>query len=439
MKPGANLDAGAELSRCIVALLIKEPYFGHLLGGVVRHVTDDIQTLAVALTDTGVHLCVNPAFFVGTLRRADERTAVVKHEALHLSLRHLFFVGSSTRNQLLFNIAADLVVNQWVKPWPLPAGALTLEMFPDLDLEPDQSLEWYLARLEALWNQMHGQAPSEKATKSEGKRPKIKSPKSRKALERLAGSSWHSGHDGWANSPSHGHDSQGRPSLTSALRSAMQGEVERQIEQAKDRAGLKQWRKLPANLREELEGMMVARRPRVDWRRTLRLFSSSSRRTRVVSTGTRQSKRFDTFPGIKVVKRSQRLAIAVDTSGSIDQEALAVMFAEVHGIWRSGAEIDVIECDAAVGNVWRYAGRPPTAATGRGGTLFDPVFTWLHTRRGVYDGCIYLTDGRAPAPAVRPPCRLLWVVTANGTLGEHLLFGRQLQLPGRQRPAASAT
>ena len=53
---------------------------------------------------------------------SDERTAVVKHEALHLLFKHLFRVEIGSRNMRLFNIAADLVVNQFVEPWPLPEG-----------------------------------------------------------------------------------------------------------------------------------------------------------------------------------------------------------------------------------------------------------------------------------------------------------------------------
>jgi predicted metal-dependent peptidase len=45
-----------------------------------------------------------------------------------------------------------------------------------------------------------------------------------------------------------------------------------------------------------------------------------------------------------------------------------------------------------------------------------------------WDGCIYLTDGHAAAPAIRPPCKVLWVVTPNGRLGEHLKFGRAVRI-----------
>lgn len=69
--------------------------------------------------------------------------------------------------------------------------------------------------------------------------------------------------------------------------------------------------------------------------------------------------------------------------------------------------------------------------TGGGGTAFDPVFEYMRThKRSRYTGCIYLTDGYAPEPKVRPPCRMIWVVSPDGS-SENLKFGRVIQLGKR--------
>ena len=48
------------------------------------------------------------------------------------------------RNSELFNIAADIVVNQYIGPhWDLPETAVTSYTFPDLKLLPEQHLEYY--------------------------------------------------------------------------------------------------------------------------------------------------------------------------------------------------------------------------------------------------------------------------------------------------------
>ena len=46
-----------------------------------------------------------------------------------------------------------------------------------------------------------------------------------------------------------------------------------------------------------------------------------------------------------------------------------------------------------------------------------------------FDGAIYLTDGYAEEPEIRPPCKLLWVITPDGDTGDHLKYGRTIQLP----------
>ncbi len=72
-------NAREELSRCIVSLLLKEPFYGHLLSGIVRRFDDSTGTAAVALTERGVELRISPTFFIEHLELSDERTAVVKH------------------------------------------------------------------------------------------------------------------------------------------------------------------------------------------------------------------------------------------------------------------------------------------------------------------------------------------------------------------------
>ena len=128
----------------------------------------------------------------------------------------------------------------------------------------------------------------------------------------------------------------------------------------------------------------------------------------------------------------KELVFVIDTSGSISDHDLSDFFAEIHGLWKNGAQVTVIECDAAIHNTWEYRGKLPHAVGGRGGTSFDPAFAWLRAYRGAspFDGCIYLTDGVAPEPTIHPPCKLLWVILPGGTVGSHLKWGRAIKLPG---------
>jgi predicted metal-dependent peptidase len=395
------------LDQAIVSLLLREPFYGHLLGGVTRGVDSRIDTAAVALRPGGIQLAVNADFFIDRLG-AKERVAVIKHEALHLALRHLFRIPVPPPDPRLLNIAADLVVNQLVEPWPLPEGAVKLESFPALELPPNQSLEWYLERLQTALRE-----PDQSTVTDQ-------------AIDRLvrASSGSTGDHRYWANAGGDGFGGE----VPRVLADSLESEVGRLLEQARTRMGDRQWGTLPGVLQSSIEQTIAQRRPRLDWRRALRIFASSGSRTRLVPTSQRTSKRFGTFPGVRV-RRLRRIAVVLDTSGSIETEVIEMFFAEIRAIWRSGASVEVIECDAQVQRSYPFDGRAPTEVKGRGGTDYDPAFEWLRARgRGKFDACIYLTDGFAPKPKVRPPCPLLWVLSPSSNSSEDLIWGRVVRL-----------
>ena len=130
-------------------------------------------------------------------------------------------------------------------------------------------------------------------------------------------------------------------------------EVDRMIIQARDRTPVKDRGSIPGGIQSLINTIIEKRNPQIDWKRALKIFSSTSRKTRIYHTIKRVSKRFGTRPGIKI-KRFQKLAVAIDTSGSINIDDFNDFFAEIHSMWRFGAEIDVIECDAKVQKKYPY-------------------------------------------------------------------------------------
>ncbi|QPN66568.1 VWA-like domain-containing protein [Synechococcus sp. CBW1006] len=410
--------AESELDQAIVMVLRKEPFYGHLLGSVVRRIDARIATAAVTLSPVGVSLVVNPEFFLERLS-PEERCGVIKHEILHLVLRHLFRFEDPGTDRMQLNVAADLVVNQLVHPWPLPASAITLASFPQLQLRPGKSVEHYYRRLEQQCRQASGFEST---------------------LRRLCDGS-PSDHGHWAAAGGEGFSNPGSsevmdagkplaPELSEQLTRIFEEAFNRQVQRARARLSDRQWGDLPGSIRSLVESAAKQATATVDWKRALRLFASAGYRTRVVATTRRRSKRFGTYPGVRI-SRERSLAVVVDTSGSIGPQTLALFFAEIDRISHTGADILVIECDAAVGSTYTYRGVPPSQVHGGGGTAFNPAFRWLREEsRKRYDGCIYLTDGYADAPTVRPPCRLLWVISPDGRGGEHLRWGKQIQMEG---------
>jgi predicted metal-dependent peptidase len=442
-----------EISRSAFDLLLKEPFFAHVFSGMPRQVCSQVQSMGLQWDGQQVRLRVNPTFFLQELKAA-ERTGALKHELLHVIFRHLF--RGNGRDAKVYSIAADLVVNQLVKPHRLPESYPTLADFPDLRLPPDKSIDDYYSLLLKLLREMRrggfggktknfsgggggdheieaegSESPSSKTGKpgKAGKSRKASqakgdddtswasgtsAPESAKALAKLLGDQSERGDDGGWHEGSDGVAAAGRYAVGNL------------ILRARERMPPHQWGSLPNALVSELDLILAERQPKVDWKRLVRIFTASSGRTRIRHTVKRISKRYGTRPGIKV-QRLQRLLVAIDTSGSIDQKMLEEFFTEIHGAWKVGATVVVVECDAAVQRSYDYRGRAPKAVKGGGGTEFEPVFKWMREQRP-FDGMLYLTDGEGPAPDSRPNCKLLWVVPEGGS-PEVLPFGPTVRIP----------
>ena len=405
-----------EISRASFELLLKEPFYAHVLAGMPRIVSEDVETIGLKWNGQQVVLQVNPEWFCNGLAAAQLKVAL-KHEVLHIVFRHLF--RPADRNAILYSIAADLVVNQLLLPMHPLSGWPILDMFAELELKPDQPLDIYYSALAVLLRKMqqagYGLAGEGGGDGVDGDWAKATGcPESAKALAGLLADRGKRGDDaGW-------HD--GLDGLAAAAGRYAVGSL---LIRAKDRMQPHQWGCLPATLLSELDLILAERQPKLDWKRVVRIFCASSGRTKIRHTIKRVSKRYGTRPGIKV-QRLQRLLVAIDTSGSIDQEMIKAFFAEIHGAWKAGAAVHVVECDAKVQRDYQYTGRLPDMVSGGGGTEFEPVFRWM-LNQPKFDGCIFLTDGCGPAPTTRPRCKLLWLVTGGDDMDD-LPFGANLKL-----------
>jgi predicted metal-dependent peptidase len=375
-------------------MLLKEPFYAHFLSGVIREVTDKVPTAAVGFKSGKIALYVNENFFLNELKSVNERVAVIKHETLHIIFKHLFRMKTKSYDNKLFNVAADIVVNQLIHPWKLPDSAVTLDTFPELKLPKDKSVEWYYENL---------------------KQNASKDSDYKKRLEEIFEKGTHSDHKMWGENENFSME-------------VAETEVDRMIIQARDRTPAKDHGSIPLGIKSLIKNIIEKRNPQINWKRALKIFSSTSRRTRVYHSMKRISKRYGTRPGIKI-KRFQKLAVAIDTSGSINMDTINIFFSEIHRMWKLGAEIEILECDAEVQKKYSYKGYVPEFISGGGGTSFDPVFEHIRSNRFErYDGCIYLTDGYAPQPTIKPPCKVFWCITKNGKIGSHLKFGRAVKM-----------
>lgn len=370
--PKTALRTSEEVGRAVIALIGEEPFFGHLLSGINRDITSETATAMITFRKGRPLLRVNPEYYLKTLGPDGQRSSIIKHEVLRLLLNH---AGRRTADMdaELFTIASDIVISQLTgHKWPAPPEIASIDSF-EFDLPTNQTVEWYYDKLTEHRDEIpEGVGPGESAE------------------------------DRWGNGGEDGDE------IEQAI---ADHELAKVASDARDRAG-DFFSAIDGEVQAIVETMVSELQPKVDWRRVIRMFTASSRKTRIANTLRRPSKRYGTYPGIKV-KRFHSLAVIIDTSGSVKEAALSEFFTEVRAIWRQGSSVTVIEADNIVRSTWEYRGHAPAKTKGRGGTRFDPALQWVTNATPAFDAALYFTDGKAAAPRVRPPCDVLWVLTPD--------------------------
>lgn len=140
--------------------------------------------------------------------------------------------------------------------------------------------------------------------------------------------------------------------------------------------------------------------------------AANKRKTRM-RLNRRQPERFD-LSG-RVDDKVLKIAVAIDTSGSVDDEMIAKIFNEIFEILaKRKHEITVIECDAEVQRVYKARNKSEIQkkVIGRGGTWFSPVIDYINNDKYFRDALlIYFTDGFGEDKIPKPRTyRNIWVV-----------------------------
>jgi predicted metal-dependent peptidase len=152
----------------------------------------------------------------------------------------------------------------------------------------------------------------------------------------------------------------------------------------------------------------------VDWKDALRTFVARARAP--VHTWSRPSRRFPDrigqIPGRAYRPRSvlrPTLVVAIDTSLSMSARELTETARQLTPM-SEVAQLLIVECDAAIGRIYPFAGTL-SGVKGRGGTDLRPVFDPAFLMRTSADGVVYFTDGQGPYPETPPSVPVLWMLT----------------------------
>lgn len=191
-----------------------------------------------------------------------------------------------------------------------------------------------------------------------------------------------------------------------------QEEIRGLIQEAEQSDG---WGSVPGALKAAI---LASLRPRLDYRRVLRHFRTSILSSRRELTRMKPSRRYGfAYMGSRH-RLCSRLLCAVDVSGSITEEEIALAYSVINRLFQYGIEaIDVLQFDTRItGEVETLRrARQRVEVHGRGGTDFAPVLAYLDGHPE-YDGMIIITDGDAARPpATRSRAKVLWLFNHERT------------------------
>ena len=379
----------ARLSGSMLRLRRASPFFATLAMHARFVETSDIPTAATDGRDVFYN-----ASFLNELSDP-HLDGVMLHEVLHAALAHV--VRRGRRDARLWNISADVVVNGLVlgNGFDLPEGHVRDTAREGL------SVEEVYAALEAEPNNDEGgpdyddllDVPGEGEVAEGDLDGEAHTPSSLRA-QRARAMERH-----W--------DRIARQAAT-AQRSSGRGDVALGVARA---FGLE----VPAT---------------VDWRAVLWQFVARAR-----SDFASFDRRF-TYRGLYLETLENEdldVDVCVDTSGSIDEAALALFGAELDAILRAypGVRCRLWYADADVYGPWELQGGDPLPPpVGGGGTDFAPFFAAVEAADSQEGVCVYLTDGYGAFPEMEPSRPTLWVVMPGGAPDSAFGFGEVIRLAG---------
>jgi len=373
-----------QVARTTKTLIFDEPFYGLFLIGINKRYSLQIPTAGVSKHGIGMQLTINPEFY--TELKEDHRYGLIKHELLHIAFGHLI-TRDLYSDKKLFNIAADLEINQYILESKLPEGGLLLSSFPELKLPKKAGTDKYYELLEKA--------------QEDGTSPTLDS-----LMSKMDGTTPHC-HSTWDDFND----------LSEADKKLVQKQIEHQLKESAEQT-VKRHGTVPGELADLIRRLTHIEPAKFDWKGYLRRFVGNSSIVYTKKLRRKYNKRYAANPGLKI-KFKNHILVGVDTSGSVNNEELTEFFSELTHMHKTGHKITVAQCDTRLSSIKEFSPNRDWEIHGRGGTSFQPVIDHYNEKKGQYTALIYLTDGEAYAPEDCPK-NTLWCLSSISQMNDEL-------------------
>ena len=397
-----------DLNMHTARLLMSEPFFAAISRRINKRASYGIPTAGVMVNKESAQfeMLYNPEFFRGLSEL--ERTAVLIHEFYHIIFKHVtdrapWNTEGSDITAKVWNISADLAINSHIKNLPEQGCIPGQGIFKDLP--SGQAAEWYVPHVKKiLEEQQNGGSGDGESGDGQGQ-PQGGENGTGSDSNGSGGVSTLDDHSGWGAS-----DEQAKE-LNDIANERLKDIVKQAAEEASANGS---WGSVSSSVRKDI---IESLKTKIDWRKVLRFFVKSSQKANRSNTIRRINRRYPYIHAGRKSNRVANIAVSIDQSGSVDDQMLAMFFAELNKLSEI-ASFTVIPFDTRVDEdkvyEWRKGQSRKVERVLHGGTCFDAPTKYVNER--AFDGHIVLTDMCAPKP-ISSKCQRMWMTTeqyANG-------------------------
>jgi len=385
-----------DLNMHTFKLLQSEPFFAGLSRRIHKVESKAIPTAGVMIDKETAQFIMlyNPDFFESLTE--EQRLGVLMHEFYHLIFEHVTGRLPPEGMSKMWNVATDLAINSFLVG-KLPEGGCIPGQEPFQDYPLEKSAEWYFSKLQndEQFKPQDGDGDGDEGdVEGDGSgSPSQGGGKGKPLPDSL------DDHSGWGEV-----DQETKAMAEERLKDAIRKATE------EVNSGGRGWGTVSQGMRKKIQDMVS---PKVNWRSVLRYFIKTSQRANKRSTPRRINKRFPYIHSGKRIKRTAKIAISIDQSGSVSDAMLATFFSELNGLAKY-AEFTVVPFDTQVAEaevyVWKKGKRRTFERVSCGGTCFNAPSRWVNERK--FDGHIILTDMEAPKP-IPSKCQRMWMTTPD--------------------------
>ena len=379
-------------------------FYFYFLSLININFTNKVQTAGLILEGVNFEVNINPEYWksisIGS-RLYEKNQFLLLHELYHIILKH-YRVYKDYDDFTLFNIATDMYINE----------QLINDIFKSKSFFPEGGIWYEDDRSKVPLNIVKEGSDSIyfylKNSKDDNFKDFYNSIKESECSVVID-------HDLWKLSDGSGVSDE-------ILKKSIEAQINKILTEANKLN--KNQGNIPSFLRKLLDELLSIKESKINWKKELSNFVNLfSNKIFIKKSYTKPSKFFEDVTTFKV-KFKPKIAVIIDTSGSMGGEGIKDAFSELVVIGKkSDLDIIVVECDAQVteDSIYEYKGFDALSKrliskgyVGGGGTIVDPAIAYINKNCKDVASIIYLTDGYVSPSNVNPLKPMIVVLTSNG-------------------------